>query len=74
MKTRFLLPLLMLAAESHACSVCMGALPPRTLNVYLLMTLLMTLMPFAMLGMGLWFWSKANKNAMVNAELGHERN
>ena len=56
MKAGFLLPLLLLAMESSACSVCAGALPPRTLNAYWIMTVLMSLLPFGMLGTGLWWW------------------
>lgn len=44
---------------SMACSVCGGPLTPRTLNAYILMTMLLSLFPFLLLGTGLWVYLKS---------------
>ena len=44
--------------ESFGCAVCGGPLSPRTLNAYVIMTLILSLFPFLMLGTGIWIYHR----------------
>ncbi len=45
-------------SAAFACSVCGGPMTPRTLNAYIVMTSVLSLSPFLLLGTGLWVFLK----------------
>jgi hypothetical protein len=56
-KTLFI-TLLLSAHGAFGCAVCGGPLSPRTMNTYLVMTLVLSLAPLLLLGAGLWIFLK----------------
>ena len=63
-----LVSFILFSSNALACAVCMGGIPKETLNAYLEMTLVLSLIPIGMVLFGIYYYKKHSENKNKAAE------